>query len=128
MEKNTLASKPVAKNRRRYTRVTVDCGAWFTADKTKQKSDSICNISRGGVCIQSNSTLNPGDMCNFELQDSGITYRFNARMAWKNDDYFGLEFVDIPPDSLFFLQTLVLYNASDPFDMVKEFQENFPRC
>ena len=78
----------------------------------------------GGVCILSKNKLEPGDKCTFELHDLDGAYYYFARVAWKKDDRFALEFVEIPPDSSFFLQTMILSHADDPNNLVEEFQED----
>ena len=132
MEKKIPASQEDGAKRRRYSRVKIDCSAWLIINNTRQKCGRVCDLSMGGVCILSESSLEPGDMCVFELheskQDSSKVYHYSARVAWKKADRFALEFVDIDSDSFFYLQTIVLYHAEDPLEVAEEFQEDFPCC
>jgi len=83
--------------RRRYSRVKIDCSAWLTVNGTRLKACSVCDLSMGGTCILCQSTLEPGEICYFELNDSNIAYLYTARVAWKTDDRLALEFLDMSP-------------------------------
>ncbi len=132
MEKKDPDSQVEGVKRRRYTRVKVDCSAWLTVNNTRQKIGRVYDLSTGGVCILSESPLEPGDTCVFELQNSkhasSKVYHYRARVVWKKADRFAIEFVDIDSDSFIYLQTIVLYHADDPLDVAREFQEDFPCC
>ena len=132
MEKKIPASQVDGAKRRRYSRVKIDCSAWLTINNTRKKCGRVYDLSMGGVCILSDSSLEPGDMCVFELHesknDSSRVYQYNGRVVWKKADRFALEFVDIDSDSYFYLQTIVLYNADNPLEVAEEFQEDFPCC
>ena len=132
MEKKKPDSQVDGAKRRRYSRVKIDCSAWLIINNTRQKCGRVCDLSMGGVCIFSESSLESGDMCVFELheskQDSSKIYHYSAQVVWKKDDRFALEFVDIDSDSFFYLQTIVLYHADDPLEVAEEFQEDFPCC
>ena len=132
MAKKIPASQVEGVKRRRYSRVKIDCSAWLTINNTRQKCGRVYDLSMGGVCILSEKPLELADKCVFELhenkQDSSRVYHYSARVVWKRDDRFGLEFVDIDSDSYFYLQTIVLYHADDPLEVAEEFQEDFPCC
>ncbi len=132
MEKKIPASQVGGVKRRRYSRVKINCSAWLTINNTRQKCGKVYDLSIGGVCILSESLLEPGDTCIFELHeskhDSSRVYQYSARVVWKKADRFALEFVDIDSDSYFYLQTIVLYHADDPLEVAEEFQEDFPCC
>jgi len=128
MKQENQAVQVEGAKRRRYSRVKIDCSAWLTVNNVREKVERVCDLSMGGVCILCQSTLEPGDMCDFELQDSNIAYHCTARVVWRTDDRLALEFVGMATDSYLFLQTMVLYHANDPLDVVEEFQEDFPRC
>ena len=132
MENKISASLAEGAKRRRYSRIKIDCSAWITFNNTRQKYGRVCDLSMGGVCILSQSPLGPGDMCDFELHESkdgsSRVYHYSARVVWKKADCFALKFVDMDSGSYSYLQTIVLYHADDPLDVVEEFQEDFPCC
>ena len=78
----------------------------------------------GGVCLLDKNTLEIGEKCTFELHDLDRAYYYFSRVAWKKDDRFALEFVEMSPDSSFFLQTMILSHADDSNNLVEEFQKD----
>ena len=129
MKKNDPAPQGNSPKRRRYSRVEIDCCAWLIVDNVRLRFDKVCNLSMGGACILGQSPLKPGDTCEFELYDTrggtGRTFRYRARVVWTNADRMALEFIDMDTESYMFLQTMVLYHADDPLDVVEEFQDGF---
>ncbi len=132
MKKDVPPPQAEGIKRRRYSRVKMEGSAWLTFKNTRQKIGRLYDLSMGGVCILSENPLDPGEECVFELheekEDSSTIYQYKARVVWKKDDRFALEFIDIGSDSYFFLQTTVLYHADDPLEVAEEFQEGFPCC
>ena len=110
-------------NKHRCSRVEVDYCAWLTFDNKRLQPHRVYNLSMVDVCILNEKTLETGDKCTFELHDLDRAYCFFARVAWKKDGRFALEFVEIPPDSSFFLQTILHSHTDDPSKLVDEFQE-----
>lgn len=108
-------------NQRRYSRVEMDCSTWLTCENSSLQPYKVCNLSMGGVCFFCKSTLEPGDTCIFELHDFDRAYYYSARVAWKKGDRLALECVDIPPDSNFYLQTMILSHVDNPIKLVEEF-------
>jgi len=117
--------------RRRFSRVAFDRCAWLTVHNRKQRFDKVSDLSMGGVSIQGKSSLQSGDICEFELHDDGPhtcrVVKFCARVIRAGNTGMALEFVDMDVDSYMFLQTMILYYADDPLGVVTEFQDNFPR-
>ena len=130
MHTNSVASQRQNHERRRYSRVVFDRSGWLIDHDKRQRFDQVCNLSMGGACLQGQTSLRPGDMCDFELHEDGpISSRivkFCARVIWTGSDKLALEFVNMDVDNYMFLQTLVLYNTDDPLGVVSEFQDNFP--
>ena len=87
------------------------------------------NLSIGGVCIRGRSSLQEGDVCDFELHDNGPCASWivkgRARVIRTEIDQLALEFVDVDVASYMFLQTMVLYCADDPLAVAAEFQTDF---
>lgn len=131
MKKNYITSLLHNPERRRYSRVAFDRSAWVIAHSERHRFDQMYNLSMGGACILGKSSLQEGDICDFELHDNGRhtcrIVKFCARVIRTGADSLALEFVDMDVDSYMFLQTMVLYYADDPLGVVTEFQENFPR-
>ena len=132
MAENTPVSQRDNPKRRRYSRVKIDCSAWLIADGVRLRFDKVCNLSMGGACMLGQSPLKKGDLCELELHefqgDTCMTYTYQARVAWTGNDRLAIEFTDMDSDSYMFLQTMILYHAEDPLDVVKEFQDGFPCC
>ena len=110
-------------NKHRCSRVEVNYCAWLSFNNKRLQPRKVYNLSMGGVCIHSKDTLEPGDKCTFELHDLDRAYYYFARVAWKKDDRFALEFVEIPRDSSFFLQTILHSHDDAPSSLVEELQE-----
>ena len=131
MKKSYITSQLHNRERRHYSRVAFNRSAWLTAHSKRQQFDQAHNLSMGGVCIQVQSLLQTGDMCDFELHDEGRhscrVVKFCAHVIRTGADSLALEFVDMDVDSYMYLQTMVLYHADDPLRVVTEFQDNFPR-
>ena len=130
MKKSYITSQLHNRERRHYSRVAFNRSAWLTTHSERHRFDQLRNLSMGGVCIQGQSLLQTGDMCDFELHDDGRhscrIVKFCARVLRTGADSLALEFVDMDVDSYMFLQTMILYNADDPLGVVTEFQDNFP--
>ncbi len=117
--------------RRRFSRVAFDRGAWLTMRNKRQRFEQLGNLSMGGACVHGHSSLQAGDICHLEIHDYGRhatrVVKFCVRIVRKEGDCLALEFVDMDVDGFMFLQTLVLYSADDPLGVVAEFQDNFSR-
>jgi len=131
MPENIPVDQEDGPRRRRYSRVKIDCGAWLIADNVRLRFDKVCDLSMGGACIFGQTSLAPGDFCELEMHETrggGQEYRYKARVVWKTDDRLAVEFIDMDSDSYTFLQTMILYHAENPLDVVQEFQDDFPAC
>jgi len=132
MAENTPVKQGDDPKRRRYSRVEIDCSAWLIADGVRLRFDKVCNLSMGGACIFGQCSLKPGDLCELELHElqggTCMTYNYQSRVVWIGKDRLAIEFINMDSFSYMFLQTMVLYHAEDPLDVVKEFQDGFPSC
>jgi len=132
MAENTPVKQENYPKRRRYSRVKIDCSAWLIAKGVRIRFDKVCDLGMGGACIYGQCSLKPGDPCELELHELQggrcMTYTYQAMVVWTGKDRLAVEFVGMDSDSYMFLQTMVLYHAEDPLEVVKEFQDGFPAC
>ena len=130
MEKDHLVPELHHRDRRRHSRVAFNHSAWLTVQNKRHSFDQMADLSMGGACIKGVAPLKPGDICDLELHEEGRhscrIAKYCSRVIRKGGNKLALEFVDMDADSYMYLQTMILYHAEDPFDVVDDFQDDFP--
>ncbi len=119
----------VGKEKRRYSRVVLQRTARLRFQGNQFDEQRIRNLSLGGLFLEGQYPLTPGDPCDLELQEQGrhssLILRFKVRVSRVETDGLGLMFTFMEQDSFMFLQTMVLYATDDPYGIAQEFFEDF---
>jgi hypothetical protein len=117
-------------NKRRFSRVVLTRAARIRVGDTWYESCPINNLSLGGMQLQGSFQGVKGDFAEIELHETGkhssLVLRMNAEVVRVDTQGIAVEFVDMEPDSMMFLQTMVLYSTDDPVGVALEFLDDFP--
>ncbi len=109
--------------RRRFTRIPFKVKAELTANDVLYSADEIRNLSVGGCLIPILADLKSGTVCNIRILLSGtnseLSIRIDGEIIRKVPEAVAVKFIGIDHDSLFHLQNIVRYNATDP-DIVEQ--------
>lgn len=108
------------KGRRRFQRVPFNVPAELTVNDIAYHTDSISNLSIGGCLfpIPADTDIEGKSVCHLMIplneQDNREQVRVGGEVIYCEQGMVGIKFTEIDPDSLFHLQNIIRYNASDP--------------
>lgn len=115
--------------KRRHSRVLFSRTARVHIGEESYEERPIRNLSLGGMLLEGNFSVDPGETLNIELQEQGkhsvLVLHMCAKVVRRDDDCMAVAFTGMEPDSYMFLQTMVLYSTDDPFGVAMEFLDDF---
>lgn len=121
--KQTDPENPVG-GKRRFTRVPFDVRTRIEIEGQSHSADRIYNLSVGGCLLPLEILPEKGAPCRVEIQIGGtrtdVSVRVEGEIIRSGEGTVAVKFLRIDPDSLFHLQNIILYNASNPEEVEKE--------
>jgi c-di-GMP-binding flagellar brake protein YcgR len=100
----------------------------FTQD-TVQGRFTAQNLSLGGMFVEGSANLPVGQVCRIELHEEGqhssMIYHVCGKIAHRDKNGMGIQFLDMEDYSFNYLQTMVLYASDDPIETAEHFMEGF---
>lgn len=126
----------MAANRRRFTRVPFGVEARVHVGKKTVTVDRIRDISLGGCFLPvSMDQLDllvsgaVGGTCGIDIALTGATselvVKMDAKIVRSGPEGVAVTFTKVTPDSLFHLQNIIRYNATDADEVDEEFRDHW---
>jgi len=111
----------MAKEQRRFSRISFNVMAKLTVDGVIYTVDRIVNLSVGGCLLEMEQEIPLGSDCKFTILLEGMVPGVDvlADIVRAGEGEVGLKFTTIEPENLFHLQNIIRYNAEDP-DVIEE--------
>ncbi|MGB5687255.1 MAG: PilZ domain-containing protein [Candidatus Electrothrix sp.] len=117
-----------SKNKRQFTRLRTQLDIDIDFGSQRYYKHSVKNISLGGLYVKGRFDRQPGDICTINLNQSelNVDLEIHATCSVIRDNINGLalEFISMKLDDFCHLQTVLLYEADDPFVLGTEFVNN----
>ena len=105
-------------NKRRFTRISINRPVLLTLyDGSVSQSEEILDLGIGGCLLAVTIPISKGERCSIEISLGGEPARkicIDGIIVRSDEQTAAVKFDGINPDSLFLLQNLIRYNASDP--------------
>lgn len=118
----------MTEEKRRFTRVPFKIGAELKIDEQSYLIDEITDLSIGGCLASMKENLQVDTHCRLAMNLGGPTSELNVEIEGKivrtQPGAVAIKFTGVELDSLFHLQNIVRYNASDPDAIEKEIHDN----
>lgn len=115
--------------KRRFTRVPFGVKAEMLLENLLYNAEELLNLSVGGCLLPIKADFSPGTPCLIRILLSGTNNDLSVKVEGEvircDGDGVAVKFTYIDPDSLFHLQRIIRYNASDPEEVEKE-QSRYP--
>ena len=115
--------------KRRFTRVPFKVEAELKVGDTLYRTDDITNLSVGGCLLSLQANCEVGATCQVLIRlggtNSELTVTMEGTVLRKTADTVAIKFTGVDVDSLFHLQNIVRYNASDPDAVEREIRDHF---
>ncbi|WP_457577361.1 PilZ domain-containing protein [Desulfomarina sp.] len=101
--------------KRRFTRIVFAVRAECTVAGKTFSVERLINLSVGGCLVEIKAEAAIDDECDvvIPLGAEGLHVNVKGRVARIEDDYIGIKFVSIDPESLHHLQNIIKYNSPD---------------
>lgn len=123
------SAQPFPEQKRKYSRVNLDQVAQLNFTTGKYEC-IVKNASLSGMLVDGPFALVLDKFCPVYIEVSSRTsnqsFGASARVVRADENGLAVEFTSMPNDSYVSLQTLLLYNAKDPFGIRVEFPDNSP--
>jgi hypothetical protein len=120
----------VTTDNRRFSRVIFSRTAKLLLGEKKSDEGEVHDLSIGGLFLEGEYPIRLNELFELELHESGrhscLILTFQVQVVRIEPHGIALQFMDMPPDSYKFLQTMVLYSTDDPYGVSLEFLEDFP--
>ncbi|MCI5137945.1 MAG: hypothetical protein D3922_05935 [Candidatus Electrothrix sp. AR1] len=117
-----------SKNKRQFTRLHIHLDADLDFGSCRYYKHSVQNISLGGLYVKGRFDQRPGDICTVRLNHSELDVELEIHATCSvirgNGNGMALEFISMKLDDFCHLQTVLLYEADDPFVLGTEFVNN----
>ena len=109
--------------KRRFSRIGFAVAAVLTVGGKVYSFENVTNLSIGGCMFETAEQIAPGQPCRLwiplEPADPDLGVEVFGEVVRSTPDHVCLQFTRIDPDSLFHLQNILRYNASDT-DRIEE--------
>ncbi|CAK8724069.1 PilZ domain-containing protein [Candidatus Electrothrix laxa] len=117
-----------SKNQRQFTRLRTRLDVDIDFGSQRYYKHSVKNISLGGLYVKGRFDRRPGDICTISLNQSELDVDLEIHATCSvirgNINGMALEFISMKLDDFCHLQTVLLYEADDPFVLGTEFVNN----
>lgn len=114
--------------KRRFTRIGFNMAAELTVDEQIHTFSHVGNLSVGGCLFETPETMTVGAPCRFwlplEPADPELGVEVFGEITRCDGETVSVRFTRIDPQSLFHLQNIIRYNASDPDQVENEISEH----
>ena len=114
--------------KRQFTRIPFEIDARVTSGESVIQSDSVRDISLGGMFIGSEEPLPKGAHCEVAINAVGPSSSFQVCVEGKvvrtENGGFALRFTEMDVDSLVNLRHLIRIRAADPEQVDREYSDN----
>ena len=114
--------------KRRFSRFPFKMNGVLTVQENSYEIQEIENLSIGGCLLSVEEALKEGSPCNLEIilgsRGDGPVINVKAVIVRFEKGRVALKFTGIDPDSLFHLQKVAMYNASDSDKVEKEIDDH----
>jgi hypothetical protein len=119
----------MAEEKRHFTRVPFQVEAELKIDDRSYHCNEITNLSVGGCLLPLHERLKVGANCRVAIRLGGSTsdliVQADGQISRAAPGAVAVKFTGFDPDSLFHLQNIVRYNASDADAVEKEVRDHF---
>ena len=110
--------------RRRFTRVSFSVKAEMQLNDVLYEVEKLLNLSVGGCLLSMKEEFDRGTPCIIRILLTGTNNELSIRVEGEvlrcGREGVAVKFTHIDPDSLYHLQSIILYNSSDPEDVEQE--------
>ncbi|WP_339136075.1 MAG: PilZ domain-containing protein [Candidatus Electrothrix sp. GW3-4] len=117
-----------SKNKRQFTRLHIHLDANLDFGAQRYYRHAVENISLGGLYVRGDFKQQLGDICTISLNqselDATLEIHATCSVIRSSEQGIGLEFISMKLDDFCHLQTVLLYQADDPFVLGTEFVNN----
>ena len=114
--------------KRRFSRIPFQVSAEITVDREVYPVAKINNLSIGGGSFPLAKDLPPGSPCQVKIILNGTSSKLSIRVAGRllrsSSGAAAIQFTSIDPDSLYHLQNIIRFNASDPDAIEREIEQH----
>jgi len=114
--------------KRRFSRIPFKVNAEITVDNVVYPVAEIKNLSIGGGFFPLEADIVSGANCRVKIVLNGATSELSINVAGKilrsSPESVAIQFTSIDPDSLYHLQNIIRYNASDPDSVENEIRSH----
>jgi hypothetical protein len=118
----------MSKEKRRFSRIPFQVNAEITVNQEVYPVPKINNLSIGGGFFPVAKDLVPDSPCQVKIFLNGTSSELSIRVAGRivrsYSDAVAIQFSSIEPDSLFHLQNIIRFNASDPDAIEREIERH----
>lgn len=110
---------------RQFTRVTLPFPVSATSSEVEISEPSVRDISAKGVFICTTTRLEEGTDCTVRIHVADwVVIEARGRVVRSTDEGAGLEFTAISIPDFEHLRRIIQYNAEDPDQVLREFDEH----
>ena len=114
----------MSEEKRRFSRIPFQVHAEITVGREVYQVAKIDNLSIGGGFFPLDKDLAPGSSCQVKIilngSSSELSIRVSGLILRSSPGAVAIQFTSIDPDSLFHLQNIIRFNASDPDAIERE--------
>lgn len=118
----------MTENRRRFSRVRFNVNAQFHLQGQAFDVDALYNLSIGGCLVNLPGTFPVGTPCRVDIllnpDAENMIVTVDGEVVRTDQEGVAVKFTQIDPNSLFHLQNIIRYNASDTEKIEQEIDEH----
>jgi PilZ domain len=107
----------MSEEKRRFTRVPFRVSAEIMAHNFSCRAEEIFNLGVGGCLLPVKADLEPSTECHLKIIMAGTTSELSIQIKGEiircEAGVVAVKFTGIDPESLFYLQNIIRYNAPD---------------
>jgi hypothetical protein len=113
---------------RRFSRIPFKVNAEITIDNVVYPVSEIKNLSIGGGFFPLDADFVSGSSCHVKIilngTSSELSINVSGQILRSSSGSVAIQFTSIDPDSLYHLQNIIRYNASDPDSVENEIRRH----
>ena len=118
----------MSEDKRRFSRIPFKVNAEITVDKVVYPVAEIKNLSIGGGFFPLDADIMSGAGCHVKIilngASSELSINVSGQILRSSQGSVAIQFTSIDPDSLYHLQNIIRYNASDPDSVENEIRRH----
>ena len=119
----------MTEEKRRFTRFPFETKVEMSVNEKVYEVDKIVNLSIGGCLLSASVDVEPEASCTLKIilgeTEDGPIVRVGGHIFRSEKGAVAIKFTCIDPDSLYHLQNIARFNASDP-EKIEEELDNHP--